>query len=1145
MIVEKAIIAVDKNPVYREYWPLVAQAWKRIGIEPVVMDCLTAVERKTTVPLDHSHGEVIPFEIPYELANQTAFVAQCIRLLAPACFFSETTICLMSDMDIIPLSSSYFHHSLIQQERNDKFLVLRPFNKIPEGQNQNYHETQIPMCYNVASSATWKTLFHFRDHKPLETEGILQQRLIAWNKNKKEWTSDQQFLREYIDHFANDPINSGRVIELGDTALQFKRIDRASDLFRAPYKDNLLSIFQNYPNIVSQIRECADFHLPRPLQEFRNAIASIQTLFSIPNKVPPQILPNHRIVYISFATPNYRESQKRLCDSLQRYGKQVVAYTTDFLTQEQHPRLPENLQTILDKHNVPRLIRNPQRTLFETYQDIFSLSRGSGYWFWKPWILYYTLFNVVGPNDIVVYLDSGMEAISDPSPLENLVDGGDQDRAFFYVPGYSDENTKTKHTIERWTKNDAIQVINPMVDKSAQQVLGGFQVYRKTPETMDFVLLLLNYCASPQLLTDVKSQLIESPHFKEHRHEQAILTLLAYKFGTEKKIQFCRDPSQFGNDFPQANSPYPQIFNLHRNVIAAPACATPPKPVMQPRITSEPFISGDTFRTNCHFILDDTSDSNFEPKQMWNNCIVFVKTDFIVQFIKTLVPQISPHISWTLITHNSDLAIPLADPLIHNFIENCSSLSHWFAQNVNCKSISRDDPALHKITSLPIGFANRCWPHGNVQTLAKFHRKAKSKSLVQKKQNDVYVNFTATRPEDLLRKKILNQIQLETQKMCPSLPFVVAQPLLTFDNYLSEMSTCQFVVCPQGNGIDSHRIWEALLVGCIPIIIYCNKQIALDLRLFKDLPVLIFDSSENWIDIIAKHHIKKRNHVDNLHELNFSFWWSKIQQIHLNGVEKDLLDTKQNENEPKVENCMLNVAHIYIMYYKKNAKRLSHILDFFEQNGIDKTCYTIVSEHDQEDLSPELILKWYQNAEGKVGFHPDPDIQHFMHKKLKMSEISLCIKHLTTMFTIANTSSNDNENENYLFLEDDALFEDNFVSRMNYVLERIPKDLSIGYISEGCGLHIKPSKHQREQDQIKRNSLWVPHPTKRSRTTAAFIITKKCCQSIRTNFERFRLPIDWELMQIHQKLNHSVYWLEPTLVYNGSQNGKYVTSVEK
>jgi hypothetical protein len=58
---------------------------------------------------------------------------------------------------------------------------------------------------------------------------------------------------------------------------------------------------------------------------------------------------------------------------------------------------------------------------------------------------------------------------------------------------------------------------------------------------------------------------------------------------------------------------------------------------------------------------------------------------------------------------------------------------------------------------------------------------------------------------------------------------------------------CVFVekVCPQGNGVDTHRTWEALALGSIPLV----RTSSLD-PLFVGLPVLVL---RHWAELAAPH----------------------------------------------------------------------------------------------------------------------------------------------------------------------------------------------------------------------------------------------------------------------------------------------------
>jgi hypothetical protein len=63
-------------------------------------------------------------------------------------------------------------------------------------------------------------------------------------------------------------------------------------------------------------------------------------------------------------------------------------------------------------------------------------------------------------------------------------------------------------------------------------------------------------------------------------------------------------------------------------------------------------------------------------------------------------------------------------------------------------------------------------------------------------------------------------------------------PQVTFLRRLLEH---EFVLCPEGNGIDTHRVWEALYLGCWPIV---KRSRAMEE--FAGLPILFVDE---WDDV--------------------------------------------------------------------------------------------------------------------------------------------------------------------------------------------------------------------------------------------------------------------------------------------------------
>ncbi len=91
-----------------------------------------------------------------------------------------------------------------------------------------------------------------------------------------------------------------------------------------------------------------------------------------------------------------------------------------------------------------------------------------------------------------------------------------------------------------------------------------------------------------------------------------------------------------------------------------------------------------------------------------------------------------------------------------------------------------------------------------------------------------------------------------------------------------------FSISPHGNGLDCHRTWEDLVLGCIVIV----KTSPLD-PLYKDLPVVIVkDWSEVTSENMDKWLIQYGDAFTNpayREKLTHHYWFSKIQEmIHLN-----------------------------------------------------------------------------------------------------------------------------------------------------------------------------------------------------------------------------------------------------------------------
>jgi hypothetical protein len=113
-----------------------------------------------------------------------------------------------------------------------------------------------------------------------------------------------------------------------------------------------------------------------------------------------------------------------------------------------------------------------------------------------------------------------------------------------------------------WTKRDAFILLDVDKPEYADTLAGlaSYIVIKKSFTSMRFVSEWLTYAQDRRAITDDDNVLgsINYPNFRGHRHDQAILGLLAKKWN----LTIYPDPSQWGES---SSRPYPTIFNHHRS----------------------------------------------------------------------------------------------------------------------------------------------------------------------------------------------------------------------------------------------------------------------------------------------------------------------------------------------------------------------------------------------------------------------------------------------------------------------------------------------------------------------------------------------------------------------------------------------------
>jgi hypothetical protein len=135
-------------------------------------------------------------------------------------------------------------------------------------------------------------------------------------------------------------------------------------------------------------------------------------------------------------------------------------------------------------------------------------------------------------------------------------------------------------------------------------------------------------------------------------------------------------------------------------------------------------------------------------------------------------------------------------------------------------------------------------------------------------KNLVYMNFSVdTYPRE--RRPVWD--------MFASAPWVtVGSHVPTHDGrrtFLTDLRNHSFVLCPRGNGVDTHRLWETLYMGSIPIVKWDIAHSD-----WTDLPILFVSSwDEVTEDRLRAEEVRIRSSSWNLAKLDVNYWIRAIQ----------------------------------------------------------------------------------------------------------------------------------------------------------------------------------------------------------------------------------------------------------------------------
>jgi GR25 family glycosyltransferase involved in LPS biosynthesis len=208
---------------------------------------------------------------------------------------------------------------------------------------------------------------------------------------------------------------------------------------------------------------------------------------------------------------------------------------------------------------------------------------------------------------------------------------------------------------------------------------------------------------------------------------------------------------------------------------------------------------------------------------------------------------------------------------------------------------------------------------------------------------------------------------------------------------------------------------------------------------------------------------------------------------------------------------------VYVLHVKTGSEdREKSIIRQFEGLNIS---FEWVLQYDIPEIDA-TVLNRYKNPE----------------KQLRMDEISCCLKHKTAWNKIKNSNS-----DGGLIFEDDVILNKiKFLSYFNIGIKEyydLERNLGCICFGDGCAMHvpwtkIKRGKHLYISGQMRAaDSYWI------SKQTASLL-----SNWIETN--GFSLPADHFLTEVLNALDVPIFWLEPTIVTQGSHCGVFKSIIQ-
>lgn len=240
--------------------------------------------------------------------------------------------------------------------------------------------------------------------------------------------------------------------------------------------------------------------------------------------------------------------------------------------------------------------------------------------------------------------------------------------------------------------------------------------------------------------------------------------------------------------------------------------------------------------------------------------IIFCKTDFLENEFNT-ISKIDGEV--ILITGNSDY--PITDNIVRLAPKN---IKKWYAQNAITNS--------SLVVPIPMGIENKLESLRKGHGIGYFERVQEKENLLnnikfKEPTKFIYSNFNIyTNYQERIKYK---KISIDSDHIDWE------ESNLSLFNFFNKILDYKMVLCPIGNGVDTHRLWEVLYSNRTPITVKVNDYGIY--KLYEKLPIIILEQLEdlNNYELIEKKYKEVISNNYNLDLIDYDYWKNKIKNL--------------------------------------------------------------------------------------------------------------------------------------------------------------------------------------------------------------------------------------------------------------------------